>query len=604
MKNSITEERLNHRGTAIKQVRVERQRYPDRYDFTDTPEEFVDAILEGTTKVVPGDANPNRYKPLRRKTALPKRMKRRLAVPEIGVQYSAQDTLQNCIIRRLRRFKLATIRVLADCAAMRGEPCKTHIKNRGKGARDALLRRFWSECELFWRNQHIPTILDAKSPPWFTAPPLTLPLSCTTGTRVYSGDLAIRTASQINEDSGACSRCRKTILDLDQDWRTYASWVEPDRSQDEKYKNKSKFTSRRYCSSCHQKWIGSHKVRTLNQGTVVGIKRLYLPHQAMMSAILSKLPSGCGGAVLRHIILARPPVMQTSDLINQVVLAKRYQREVVRKTVRQLVVRDGLLDESRGQDGIDIPVVVLSQKAVHDFRVETDCGGGKTAIFRLDLYQPSARKKTPDTLDAAFRDRKTKWVVGCTIVGDDEKEEVDSKSVDKAFAMVDMARGNPYRDPDPDDAYDPDPAYEDPDLNEDPVDREHHFRSTIQPGDVLFWTEEEFVETGKRFTTRLIGTTSHSANIWHPELESVPPAVACNVCGYGHKEGLREFLDTEACLGCLRSGSDDISVVRRVERSERRTANVLIRGELVLLTKGKCGRWGIVSASATGIEAA
>jgi hypothetical protein len=380
---------------------------------------------------------------------------------------------------------------------------------------------------------------------------------------VYSSGIMVRTAKEKDADVSTCSRCRKTIIDRDQDWRTYASWVEPNRARDERYKSKSKFTSRRFCRSCHQIWVGSRKVRTLNQGTVVGIKRLCLPHQSMLSEILNKLPIGCRGAVLSHIILARPPIMRTSDLINQVVLAKPYQHEVVRKAVRELV-RDGLIEESCGPDGIDVPVVVLSQKAIDEFRVETDCGHGKTAIFRLDLYQPAARTKTPDTLRDAFRDRRMKWVVGCTIVGDDEKEEVDSKSIDEAFAMADDARSNPYYDPADDD---PDNGRHDyGDVDDDDQCRKQGAREwterrddhpgTILPPDILFETEENFGHTHEPFTTRLIGTSWHAANNWRPELESVPPAESCDVCGYG--QGRPPFLRSETCLGCLRSGSDHL----------------------------------------------
>jgi hypothetical protein len=528
MKNSITDERSNNRTAAINQVGVERQRYPDRREFNETPEEFVDAILDGTMRVSRGNLDVSQYQ-------APKRAPLK---DELGGRSekgrrsnkSFKDPLQNYLIRSLRRFELAKGMILA--------------------------KKGWDAAKAEATNEplRIEKILDSKNAPWFTVPRLTLPPSCTAGTRVYSRDLAIRTAAQANADVSTCSLCRKTIIDLDRDWRTYASWVEPNRARDEKYKGKSKFTSRRYCRSCHQSWIGSHKVRTINDGTMVGIKRLYLPHQAMLSAILSKLPSGCCGAVLRHVILARPPVMRTLDLINQVVLAKHYQYDVVRKAVRELV-RGGLLDDSRGPDRQDIPVVVLSQRAIDEFRVETDCGRGKTAIFRLDLLQPAARKKTPDTLDAAFRDRKIRWVVGCTIIGDDEKEEVDSKSIDKAFAMADLGRANPYRDPDPDDGDDPNPVYEDPDSNGDTVDQEH-FRSTILPPDILFETEENFGETHEPFATRLIGTSSHAANNWRPELESVPPAESCDVCGYGKRRP--PFARSEACLGCLRSGSDHL----------------------------------------------
>jgi hypothetical protein len=418
--------------------------------------------------------------------------------------------------------------------------------------------------------QQILADAEARQPPWSLFPKASTFPDDFTGVSHFSGNLPVRTAAQVKLDCETCSRCLKPIIDGDPHWLTYASWIDPDKKRGEIAKPRAKFTSRRYCRSCYTAWVGPHKTRSIKRGATIGPRGSYVPHQNMMNAILNKLPGGCRGAILRHLITTRPPVMRRSDLVRAIDQLGKFRPEVIDKCVNGLK-RDELVSACRGSHGQDPEVLVISEKAVCQYGIEVNCADGATAIFRLELYKPlpgGRQKRLPKTLDAAYSDQKCKWVVGCTIVGEktDTMKDPQDAAIDEAFLIADSTRINPYYDAASDGGYKVDPVYDDPSMDDDLGgrsadacdwgDQQSRHVASIPPPDVLAELAENPAAQTGRFAIFLIGTTDHIANEWRPSLEPVSRPDFCVVCGYPRRaEGYREL---ETCLGCLRSAADKV----------------------------------------------
>jgi hypothetical protein len=236
--------------------------------------------------------------------------------------------------------------------------------------------------------------VETSGPPWFMTPP-TDPVVAERTDRVvvYLGGLPIRTAAQLQEDSSQCSRCLKKLVDNDPEWWTKAGWHDPRRDlygnppRDEKYQFKSKFTSRRYCEPCYERLFPPPKTRTFYESSLLDKVAPPYGQKVSLNVILNALPGGIRGAILRYMVTASSPVVLRNGLIDSI---KGFERESVRKGVGSLI-GDGLLDESKGPQGLDAPMVVLSQKTVAKYQLELD-----------PKYQQSAPKDGAGALIDAF----------------------------------------------------------------------------------------------------------------------------------------------------------------------------------------------------------
>jgi hypothetical protein len=310
------------------------------------------------------------------------------------------------------------------------------LREAAEESREARANRILDEAE-------------GRPHPWFTEPRPPAP-NQDDGVIVYLGGLPIRTVAQLQEDASQCSRCLKRLVDNDPEWWTKAGWHDPRRDlsgnppRDEKYQFKSKFTSRRYCEPCYERLFPPPKTRTFTESSL--LDRVKRPRdREPLNIILNALPGGIKGAILRYMITASAPIVLRNGLIDSI---KGFERESVRKGVGSLIM-DGLLDESKGPQGLDAPMLVLSAKAVGMYRVTKSHGGGWKTIYQLELDQKSAPTDNPETLADAFPGKKrhaAKWVVRETVVGprDNDGEDRAGRDIDDAFDRADRSRGNPY----------------------------------------------------------------------------------------------------------------------------------------------------------------
>jgi hypothetical protein len=211
--------------------------------------------------------------------------------------------------------------------------------------------------------------VETSGPPWFMTPP-TDPVVTGRPDRVivYLGGLPIRTVAQLHEDTSSCSRCLTKLVDNDPEWWTKTGWKDRDPRRDEPYRFKSKFTSRRYCEPCYKWLFPPPKTRTFYESELLDWVEPPYDQKISLGIILDALPGGIKGAILRYMITASAPVVLRNGLIDSI---EGFGRESVRKGVGSLI-SDGLLDESKGPQGLDAPTVSLSQKAVAKYQLELD----------------------------------------------------------------------------------------------------------------------------------------------------------------------------------------------------------------------------------------